>query len=143
VIRSASVAIVMAILTAGCGNTRTVTVTTTVNPVPKSGLAYVDPLGVHLPVSLAQLHTINRFITSSDRMARGAPDVAAPVASVEVTHRWDQRPGWIRVIYHFYCTAADDGYEVDVLSPQGISNLVETAPSIDTTTGDVLCYRHP
>lgn len=129
----------VAAVASGCGRVRLVT--TTVQAKPYVSLAYSDPLGVHVPLTLEQLQVINKYISGTDTLASQAPDIADSVADIEIGHRPGQLVGAITVTYFFFCGASDTGSATYSVTHDGRAKLIGSEPSNDPTVGTMCTPR--
>ena len=139
--RGGLVGLIVSVTLTGCGSTSK-TATTDTSTAPQIPPAYVDALGVHVPLTAAQFARIARDVATSRREAARAPDLFSPVLDIELSWRPGDRVGSVRVQYTYKCSAADMGYEEVELSTDGRERVVQpTTLSTDPNAGQLCATK--
>jgi hypothetical protein len=99
--------------------------------------AYLDQVGVHVPLTLAQVQRLQHNLSQIESDAKGDPADFAPIASVEFDYRPGDPLGSIRVTYTFACTGADMGYEEVELLASGRERIVQPTTGASDQTGQL------
>lgn len=126
---------------AACGRTRTVVSvqTVTVRTLPGISPRYADPVfGVHFPLTLAQLTTIQGRIARASRDARHDPDIEAPIANVELRWEVGDPIRAVRVVYTYFCAHVEGiGYEEVRMDERGRETMLSSALGFDPQVGQL------